>query len=215
MKARTDAKRDIERTRRRILDAAAKEFAEHGRRGARVDDIARRARVNKAMIYYIFKSKDDLHLAVFESLFEEKTMNIDDKINAEQSSTGDLLKVLSLYFDSLMERPDYARIVLHDMATGAVELRKLRKKRPDLFGFFDKASLMLERLDRQKIIRGLDPDRSVLVIIMVLMFLASMGKHMDIVAPKGSSRHKDLGDLDKWKAFFAELMMRAVGPVPQ
>jgi AcrR family transcriptional regulator len=45
----------------RILAAAAAEFAERGFAGARVDRIARRARVNKAMIYYHFASKQRLY----------------------------------------------------------------------------------------------------------------------------------------------------------
>jgi AcrR family transcriptional regulator len=45
----------------RILAAAAAEFAEHGFAGARVDRIARRARVNKAMLYYHFRSKEALY----------------------------------------------------------------------------------------------------------------------------------------------------------
>jgi AcrR family transcriptional regulator len=44
----------------RILAAAALEFAERGFAGARVDRIARRANVNKAMLYYHFMSKDRL-----------------------------------------------------------------------------------------------------------------------------------------------------------
>ena len=45
----------------RILAAAALEFAERGYAGARVDRIARRARVNKAMLYYHFGSKQGLY----------------------------------------------------------------------------------------------------------------------------------------------------------
>ena len=45
----------------RILAAAAAEFAERGFGGARVDRIARRARVNKAMLYYHFRSKRELY----------------------------------------------------------------------------------------------------------------------------------------------------------
>ena len=47
MKNQFKNRRDLTRTRQRILDAAAREFAEHGLPGARVDDIARRARANK------------------------------------------------------------------------------------------------------------------------------------------------------------------------
>ena len=53
----------------RILAAAALEFAERGFAGARVDRIARRARVNKAMIYYHFKSKRALYGALLREMF--------------------------------------------------------------------------------------------------------------------------------------------------
>ena len=53
----------------RILAAAAREFAERGYAGARVDRIARRARVNKAMLYYHFRSKQGLYRALLRQTF--------------------------------------------------------------------------------------------------------------------------------------------------
>jgi TetR/AcrR family transcriptional regulator len=53
----------------RILAAAALEFAERGFAGARVDRIARRARVNKAMLYYHFKSKQRLYRTLLRRSF--------------------------------------------------------------------------------------------------------------------------------------------------
>ena len=53
----------------RILAAAALEFAERGFGGARVDRIARRARVNKAMLYYHFKSKQGLYRTLLRRMF--------------------------------------------------------------------------------------------------------------------------------------------------
>ena len=53
----------------RILAAAALEFAARGFAGARVDRIARRARVNKAMLYYHFKSKQRLYRALLRQMF--------------------------------------------------------------------------------------------------------------------------------------------------
>jgi AcrR family transcriptional regulator len=63
--------RDAEATRRRLLDAARAEFAEHGIAGARVDRIAAAAEANKAQIYHYFGSKDRLFDAVWESLVEQ------------------------------------------------------------------------------------------------------------------------------------------------
>jgi TetR/AcrR family transcriptional regulator len=58
--------RDAERTKRRILDAARREFGIKGFDGARVDAIARRARVNKGLIFYYFRSKEELFRVLSE-----------------------------------------------------------------------------------------------------------------------------------------------------
>ena len=65
------ATRDPERTRARILDAAKAAFAERGLGGARVDEIAARAKVNKRMIYHYFGNKDGLFLAVLEGAYAD------------------------------------------------------------------------------------------------------------------------------------------------
>jgi AcrR family transcriptional regulator len=59
---------DAEATRRRLLDAAAREFAEYGIAGARVDRIAAAAKSNKAQIYHYFTNKDGLFDAVMSEL---------------------------------------------------------------------------------------------------------------------------------------------------
>src|SRR5262245_458094 len=56
-------------TRDKLLEAATREFEERGFDGARVDRIARRARANKAMIYYHFGDKRALYQAVLLGLF--------------------------------------------------------------------------------------------------------------------------------------------------
>jgi AcrR family transcriptional regulator len=56
-------------TRDRLLSAATEEFAARGFDGAKVDRIAARARVNKAMLYYHFRSKTALYQAILLDLF--------------------------------------------------------------------------------------------------------------------------------------------------
>src|SRR6185436_12349768 len=57
-------------SRERLLTAAAAEFAARGFAGASVDRIARTARVNKAMIYYHFRSKAALYREILRDMFE-------------------------------------------------------------------------------------------------------------------------------------------------
>ncbi|HVX74605.1 MAG TPA: TetR/AcrR family transcriptional regulator [Bradyrhizobium sp.] len=63
------ATRDPERTKQRILTVASDEFANKGYDGARVDEIVRRSKVSKNLIYYYFGSKEELFIAVLESAY--------------------------------------------------------------------------------------------------------------------------------------------------
>src|SRR4051812_3781916 len=59
-----------DQTRAAILAAAETEFARSGLAGARTDAIAAAAGVNKALLYYYFKSKETLYGAVIEDHFK-------------------------------------------------------------------------------------------------------------------------------------------------
>jgi TetR/AcrR family transcriptional regulator len=66
---RTQAER-ADQTRTRILDAAIREFSENGLAGARTEQIAEAAGVNKALLYYYFQGKDALYTAALKSVAE-------------------------------------------------------------------------------------------------------------------------------------------------
>ena len=67
-----ERRRDSERTRRRILDAAAVEFGAHGLAGARVRAIAARAGVNQQLVSYYFDGKEGLYEAMAEQWRERQ-----------------------------------------------------------------------------------------------------------------------------------------------
>src|SRR5438445_5249035 len=64
--------RDPARSRRRILEAAFREFAAKGFAGARVDRIARRANINKRMLYHYFGDKEGLWREVLRRKIAER-----------------------------------------------------------------------------------------------------------------------------------------------
>ena len=66
------ARRNPERTRERILSAALKEFSARGFAGTRVDAIARRAKINKRMLYHYFGHKDGLFREVLRGKLTER-----------------------------------------------------------------------------------------------------------------------------------------------
>lgn len=71
--------RDAARTRGKIVEAAAQEFAAKGFAGARMDGIARRAKVNKQLLYHYFANKEALFDEIVESVMQHKeTTNMQD-----------------------------------------------------------------------------------------------------------------------------------------
>jgi AcrR family transcriptional regulator len=94
---------DAEATRRRLLDAAAREFAEHGIAGARVDRIAAAARSNKAQIYHYFTNKDGLFEAVMSELAR-------DTLREAPIDATDLPEYAGRLFDRFVDDPVKERL---------------------------------------------------------------------------------------------------------
>ncbi|NUU19214.1 TetR family transcriptional regulator [Cellulomonas humilata] len=104
-------------TPRRILDAAADEFAERGLAGARVDRIAERAGANKQRIYAYFTSKDQLFDAVIEDRIEQL-------LDAVPFDAADLPGYAVRILDFNLAHPSLVRLLLwHNLERPAVLAR--------------------------------------------------------------------------------------------
>jgi TetR/AcrR family transcriptional regulator len=97
-------------TARRILAAAERHFAAEGMAGARTEEIASAARANKAMLYYYFGNKKQLHRAVLENLFRQLSSAY--ALPRNEVSARERLRALVVgYFDFLATHPNYPRLV--------------------------------------------------------------------------------------------------------
>ena len=124
-------KRDPEGTRRRILLAAADEFAAGGLFGARVDQIARRAETNERMLYYYFGSKEQLFTAVLEHAFgalvdTERSLDLDGVAPVEA-----MTRLAHFVWDYYRDHPELLRLInnenLHEARyiKGSTRIREL------------------------------------------------------------------------------------------
>ncbi|PWB72419.1 MAG: TetR family transcriptional regulator [Holophagae bacterium] len=113
--------RDPDR-RDRILDAASAVFAEKGFAGARVDDIADRAGVNKAMLYYHVGDKTALYSAVLLRNFERVRVALDEALATGGSARARLEAVITALTRMVQRHPDHPRMMLREIASGATSL---------------------------------------------------------------------------------------------
>jgi TetR/AcrR family transcriptional regulator len=103
-------RRNSGETRLMILRAAERIFAEAGLAGARTDAIAAAAGVNKAMLYYYFKSKDGLYRAVLEANIEEFHRQAREVLSSDGSAGEIVLRYVGNHFDFIGARPYYSRL---------------------------------------------------------------------------------------------------------
>jgi AcrR family transcriptional regulator len=106
-----NGRRDPELTQREILDAAAEEFARHGPRGARTDDIAERTNSSKRMIYYYFGSKDALYEAVLRETYVRIRTSEAHLGLSEKEPVEALVCLIRATLDHYERNPQLARIV--------------------------------------------------------------------------------------------------------
>ena len=102
----------------RILKAATKEFSEAGFAGARVDQIANSAGVNKATIYYHIGDKQALYAQVVHDLFGNAVEQFNRNITAAQSPQDQLKAFIQTIAGMVDQHPELAAIMLREQASG-------------------------------------------------------------------------------------------------
>ncbi len=112
-------------TRAGIIAAAGRIFAKSGLAGARTDAIAAAAGVNKALLYYYFKSKESLYEAVVEDHFREFNRQALEVLAAPGPARVVLLRYVGLHYDFISARHQSAPLFQQLMMTGGKFLERL------------------------------------------------------------------------------------------
>ena len=107
---------------RRILECATSEFAAKGYAGARMDEIARKARINKATIYYHIGGKAALYSEVLDSTFGSLAGVMADHINFDNPPSENLRLYIRTLTTSIRENSRIPPIMLRESAGGGKHL---------------------------------------------------------------------------------------------
>jgi AcrR family transcriptional regulator len=105
-----ERRRDPDRTRHALLDAARHEFADKGLAGARVSEIAERAGVNKQLISYYFGGKQGLYDALVEQWLEQEREMTDPAIGLDE--------LVARYLAVAHAQPELQRLFIRENLEG-------------------------------------------------------------------------------------------------
>jgi len=167
-------RRDSAGTRSAILKAAEQIYAEYGLAGARTDAIAAAAGVNKALLYYYFKSKEDLYQAVIGSQLREFGQQTRKVLSAKGPAGPILLRYISYHIDFIGTHPCYPRIFQRMMMEGDRTL--VRIVREHSMPLMKMLVALLARGMKSGEFRRLDPEHT-------LVSIAGLTGHYFNIAP--------------------------------
>jgi TetR/AcrR family transcriptional regulator len=166
-------------TEEKIIQSAIKEFSNYGFAGARVDRIARTAKINKAMIYYHYRSKEKLYEKILTIFSEGINKSLENIIQDGRIDKYKLYSIASVYIEHICRLdPDFVRIMLREISSGGKYFRKI---------IFPKtlqpiSSLLTENITREiknKAIRPLNPFYLIIHIIGSTIFFNMIKIHLN------------------------------------
>ncbi len=96
-----------------ILKAGARVFAKEGYHDASMDMIAEEAELGKSTLYYYYKSKDELLLAVLANGVEQFFMNLESDFNRIKDPIDQIRNVIYRSVEFFEENPDYFTLYLY------------------------------------------------------------------------------------------------------
>lgn len=115
-------------TEERILMAAQHVFILKGMDGARMQEIADEAGINKALLHYYFRTKEKLFGAIFQNVFSKILPNLMELVDSEQAIEEKLAIFIDKYIDLLQRNPFLPTFILKEMNRDPKVLASLLKK---------------------------------------------------------------------------------------
>lgn len=173
----------------KILAAAKRVFIRKGLTGARMQDIADEAGMNKALLHYYFRNKESLFEQVFLEAAQHLIPRVHEVLNADLPLLEKIRSFCELYIDMVMENPQLPMFVLNEIHQDPeLFLKKVLKGRPK-----PTAHRFLEQL-REEIkkgnIREVQPAQLLLHLVSLTIF--------PVLAMPMLQRTLDLTDAQYW-----------------
>ena len=176
MVEKTRKKRDSQSSTKALLDAAIEIFAQRGPDAATVDEITRKAGLNKRMLYHYFGSKDKLYAAALRHIYEQ-FFSLDISLAAMMMPVDELVRALvRQYHTFLLGHPSFVRLICYENLNRGRTVRGLKlggQKAPIITAL----QLALEKGQAEKQFRRCIDVPELLVSILALCFFYFSNEH--------------------------------------
>lgn len=133
-------------TEERILEAAKDVFVSKGMEGARMQEIADKAGINKALLHYYFRTKERLFEAILSEIIKVAFPKLSGILQSDKSIVTKIEEVVDAYIDLLIRHPFIPAFILKEINRDPSGLFKLVVKYGiNLEGIFDQIQQAMDR----------------------------------------------------------------------
>lgn len=136
-----------ENTEEQILDAAKNVFQTKGMDGARMQEIADKAGINKAMLHYYYRSKQQLFEAVFKNAFSLLAPQLNAILNDDSSIEDKVKNFSSNYISFIIKHPYLPNFIIQELNRNPEFILKLKDQKgfPNLEKFKKQVALEVKK----------------------------------------------------------------------
>jgi TetR/AcrR family transcriptional regulator len=196
-------------TQQKIFRAATDVFEEKGYAGARMQEIADRAGINKALLHYYFRSKDQLFKSVFQVLLSKMFEKIISLFKEDLSFKEKIRRFFDQHIDFLIKNPDLPLFLLNEISRNPSLVQGLKDTIP-----YDKLREMIYTRHAKELkgygIKEADMIQLMISVVSFSVFPFAARDMLKMLIPQMADNKKFNSYMNKRKEFAADFVITAL-----
>jgi TetR/AcrR family transcriptional regulator len=191
-----------------ILNAAMEEFIDKGRHGAKMQNIANRAGVNKALLHYYYRSKEKLYAKIFKIVYKRFFSEFIKLINNDKPFLEILRSFIPTYMNLLNKNPKIPLFIMKELSEGGETVHNVLKREIDdgklSYKRFD--MIIQQAVDKGEIV-ALDPHQLIATIIGSCLFFFIAEPIFTALVARGSEFDREKFIKERQQAVYETITM--------
>jgi len=190
-----------------ILEAAKDVFQHKGMDGARMQEIANKAGINKAMLHYYYRSKQKLFEAVFKSAINLMAPKVVEIINTEEHLFDKIRNFTDKYITFISQHSYIPLFIINELRRNPEILKATLDKNFDA-SVKEKLKKQIEELIQNKEIKPISADQLFLDVISLCVFPVITKPLMTTILDKTNKQYDEL--INQRKKYVADFIINAI-----
>lgn len=157
-------------TEAQILEAAKKIFIQKGFAGARMQEIAEAANINKSMLHYYFRDKKSLFEKILDNTVQLVFPKLIVAIQSEGAVIEKLEKIVHTYIDTVLKNPYVPLFILHELSQNRTDFASRIKAKLNIHEVLNRFLEQISEEQQQGILKPIPPNQLLLSVLSLVIF---------------------------------------------